>query len=110
LHSTIVAYTWRPGVIERSVAMEDGCCNFGYHAFRDKEQAEREAAAHWSPTVIGSVAMWGEVIEHQYGWRSEYAAVRSIAKIKGEFGFWSRQCLLRELREKYGCRAVATEL
>jgi hypothetical protein len=110
LHSTIVAYTWRPGVFERSEAKEGGPCNFGYHAFRDKEQAEREAATHWSPIVVGSVAMWGEVIEHQHGWRSEYAAVRSIIKIKGDFGFWSRQCLLRELREKYGCRAVATEL
>jgi hypothetical protein len=110
LHSTIVAYTWRPGVFERSEAKEGGSRNFGYHAFRDKEQAEREAAAHWSPIVIGSVAMWGEVIEHQYGWRSEYAAVRSIIKIRSDFGFWSRQCLLHELREKYGCRAVATEL
>ena len=84
--------------------------HFGYHAFRDKEQVEREASAHWSPIVIGSVAMWGEVIEHQHGWRSEYAAVQSIIKIKGDFGFWSRQRLLHELRERYGCLAVATEL
>jgi hypothetical protein len=54
--------------------------------------------------------MWGEVIEHQHGWRSEYAAVRSITKITGDIVFWSKQQLLLELREKYGCRAVATEL
>ena len=109
LHSVIVSYTWRPGVFERSSSKEGGCCNFGYHAFKDKEQAEREASTHWSPTVVGSVAMWGAVIEHQYGWRSEYAAVRSIIKIRGEFGFWSKQCLLQELREKYRC-SVVTEL
>jgi hypothetical protein len=110
LHSTIVDYTWRPGVFERSEAKERGSRNFGYHAFRHKERAEREASAHRSPIVIGSVAMWGEVIEHQHGWRSEYAAVQSIIKIKGDFGFWSRQRLLHELRERYGSRAVATEL
>jgi len=53
--------------------------------------------------------MWGEVIEHQYGWRSEYAVVRSIIKITGDIGFWSKQRLLLDLGEKYGC-AVVTEL
>jgi hypothetical protein len=62
-----------------------------------------------SPAIIGSVAMWGEVIEHQYGWRSEYADVRSIIKITGERDFSSKQQLLLGLREKYGC-LVVTEL
>jgi hypothetical protein len=86
--------------------------NFGYNAFRDKEQAKREAFIHacWSPCVIGSVAMWGEVIEHQHGWRSEYAAVQSITEMTGDRDFSSKQQLLLDLREKYGCRAVATEL
>ena len=120
LYSVFVPYTWRPGVFERSSAKHCEFKNFGYrlfkdnlgyHAFRDKEQAEREACMHayWSPVVIGSVAMWGEVIEHQHGWRSEYAAVRSIIEITGESGFSSKQRLLLDLREKYGC-AVVTEL
>jgi hypothetical protein len=54
--------------------------------------------------------MWGEVIEHQHGWRSEYAAVRSITKITGDIPFSRHHWLLLELREKYGCCAVATEL
>jgi hypothetical protein len=62
-----------------------------------------------SPAIIGSVAMWGEVIEHKHGWRSEYAAVRSITRIIGERDFSSRQQLLLELRQKYRCPAV-TEL
>ena len=114
LYSVFVPYTWPPGVFERSSSKQGGFKNPGYHAFRDKEQAERQvstfAAYKGWPCVIGSVAMWGEVIEHQHGWRSEYAAVQSIIKIKGDFGFWSRQRLLHELRERYGCLAVATEL
>src|SRR5262249_39546029 len=42
LHSVIVSYVWRPGVFERSSSKESGSYNLGYHAFRDKEQAERE--------------------------------------------------------------------
>jgi hypothetical protein len=61
------------------------------------------------PCVIGSVAMWGEVIEHQHGCRSEYAAVRSITKITGDRDFSTKQQLLLDLREKYGC-ALVTEL
>jgi hypothetical protein len=61
------------------------------------------------PAVVGSVAMWGEVIEHQYGWRSDYATVRSIIKITGDISFWSKQRLLLDLGKKYGC-AVVTEL
>ena len=105
LYSVFVPYPWRPGVFERSSSKQWGFKNLGYHAFRDKEQAEREAIKHacWSPAVIGSVAMWGEVIEHQHGWRSEYAAVRSLIKITGETDFSSKQRLLLDLREKYRC-------
>jgi hypothetical protein len=53
--------------------------------------------------------MWGEVIEHQYGWRSEYAAVRAIVEITGDISFQTKHWLLLELREKYRC-TVVTEL
>ena len=117
LHSVFVSYTWRPGVFDRSSAERYGSedrgyhplsDNLGYHAFRDKEQAERETSSHgWYPAVIGSVAMWGEVIEHQYGWRSEYAAVRSIVEITGDISFRNKRWLLLELREKYRCAVSA---
>jgi hypothetical protein len=45
-----------------------------------------------SPAIIGSVAMWGEVIEHKHG----CAAVRSITKIIGDRDVSSRQQLLRD--------------
>ena len=101
LHSVFVSYTWRPGVFEQSSVARYGSedrgyhplsDNLGYHAFRDKEQAERETSSHgWYPAVIGSVAMWGEVIEHEQGWRSEYAAVWSITEITGERSLSSKQ-------------------
>ena len=108
LHSVIVPYTWYPSVFERSGG---GLSHYnpGYHAFRDKEQAEREAHMHacWNSAVIGSVAMWGEVIEHEHGWRSEYAAVQSLTEIAGSGDFSNKRRLLRQLREKYRCAVVA---
>ena len=108
LHSVFVFHLWRPGVFERASCRESGPNNLGYHAFKDREQAERQASMHTydSIAVIGSVAMWGEVIEHQYGWRSEYAAVRSIIKITGNIDFWSKQRSLLDLGKKYGCALV----
>jgi hypothetical protein len=105
LHSVFASHIWHPGVFERSSSKQLefrnlGYCKFrdnlGYHAFRDKEQAKHEAFFHAcsSPCVIGSVAMWGEVIEHQRGWRSEYAAVQSITEITGDISLLSKQWLL----------------
>ena len=58
LYSVFIPYTWRPGVFERSSSKQGGFKNPGYHAFRNKEQAEREMSvqAYWLPCVIGSVA------------------------------------------------------
>jgi hypothetical protein len=108
LYSVFIPYTWHPGLFERSSSKHVGFKNPGYHAFRDEGQAEREMYLHpyISPAIIGSVAMWGEVIEYQYGWRSEYAAVRSITQIRGDRDFSSKQQLLLELREKYGCAVL----
>ena len=104
----LVSHLWRPGVFERASSKESGPNNLGYHAFKDKEQAERQVSMliYDSIAVIGSVSMWGEVIEHQYGWRSEYAAVRSIIKITGNIDFWSKQRSLLDLGKKYGCALV----
>ena len=60
LYSVFASHTWRPGVFERSSPKQIefrnlGYCKFkdnlGYHAFRDKEQAKREAFFHacWRP-------------------------------------------------------------
>ena len=114
LHSVFASHIWRPGVFERSSSKRLefrhlGYCNFrdnrGYHAFTDKEQAKREAFVHAysSPCIIGSIAMWGEVIEHQHGWRSEYAAVQSITEVTGDISLLSKHWLLQKLREKYRC-------
>ena len=40
LQSVVVSFTWHPGIFERSSSKYCGHNNLGYHAFRDKVQAE----------------------------------------------------------------------
>ena len=111
LQSVIVSYTWHPGVFNRSSSKRVGYYNYnpGYHAFRHKEQAE-SATRPCTPSGRLSLSdpspCGAKYIERQHGWRSEYAAVRSIIKINGDIAFRSKQRLLLDLGEKYGCSVV----
>jgi hypothetical protein len=52
-------------------------CRCGIYGFRDRELAERALyrfsrgkLANWA---FGRVCLWGAVVEHQHGWRAQYA-------------------------------------
>lgn len=51
------------------------------------------------PMVIGKVALWGDIVEHEYGYRAEFGKVKSLDKI-----LWGDYGMLRELRTKYNCQ------
>ena len=51
--------------------------------------------------AFGTVAMWGEVIEHSRGYRAEFAKVASIDWIEGGDAD-TRECVLIALRIRYG--------
>lgn len=54
--------------------------------------------------VTGTVYLWGDVVEHERGWRAEYARVRSIDWLYPDETMMGReQQVLDELRIKYGC-------
>jgi hypothetical protein len=51
-------------------------CECGIWAFRDRAPAEATVAAYvhcGSPVAYGRVALWGRVVEHERGWRGQYA-------------------------------------
>jgi len=78
----------------------------GVHAAKDVE-AVREyigdvqtydmATDSYRTLVIGTVVLWGEVIEHERGYRAEYAQIASLDEITGD-----NPEALRRLRETYG--------
>jgi hypothetical protein len=86
-------FVWRPGeIVEGDVAdlLE------GVHAFKDRLAVGSFGYTRNNTRVVvsGTVYLWGEVIEHERGWRASKAAIASIDD--------SPYYDARELRRKYG--------
>jgi hypothetical protein len=68
----------------------------GIYAAKSKEDAHR-AMTSWSCSVYGTVALWGNVVEHQLGYRAQYAYPQHV---------WCKnERVAQELRRLYGCEA-----
>jgi hypothetical protein len=68
----------------------------GIYATKTKEDAHR-AMTGWSCSVYGTVALWGHVVEHQLGYRAQYAYPQHV---------WCKnERVAQELRRLYGCEA-----
>ena len=110
-------YAWLPGHPAEGDVSDHG--SGGIWAFKDAHRAFKKALESvgvyrvegW---VTGSVWMYGEVVEHQIGYRSQYATVRSIEAIvpnerQPSWRQWAEkremrrqsQAMLEELRERY---------
>jgi hypothetical protein len=84
------ARTWRPReVVEASCRTSrlheapDPACTCGLHGTHDLE------TLRWtkSPAVVGRVALWGRVIEHEHGFRARYAYPQRL-RLLCQFCFW----------------------
>jgi hypothetical protein len=59
----------------------------GIHAFKSFDEAFKyaEKASDWifpnGNVVVGHVALWGDVIEHEHGYRAEYGSVYDIVSV-----------------------------
>jgi hypothetical protein len=77
LRSMYADFTWLPRAIEQAHKVDEHW-GTGLHAFKTLERARNEY--RWAD-VYGEVALWGDVIEHEHGYRAEFAAVRKIIKV-----------------------------
>ena len=48
-------------------------CTCGIHGARSLDDLERPRPAWPPPPVIGTVSLWGTVVEHERGWRARFA-------------------------------------
>lgn len=55
---------------EHETNAPDGNCSCGLHAFKDLATLHQVVG---SSEVLGRVALWGRIIEHEHGYRAEYA-------------------------------------
>lgn len=85
--------------------IDDRGCS-GVYAFRDRGYALKDTCfADLNMVAFGSVRLWGTVIEHEYGYRAEFAAVNLIdaVNVRALFDDDTRDTLLKTLRVKYKC-------
>lgn len=59
------------------------------------------------PFVIGTVALWGEVIEHERGYRAEFAKIQSLDEVVCAQG--DAPALLAALRDRFGLQAKTND-
>jgi hypothetical protein len=103
LHSMYANYIWRPGVIERAHEINGGW-GTGLHAFKTLKQAQKD---YCYANVFGEVALWGEVYEHERGWRAEFAAIRRIVKVSPDLPILRLRTRL--LNRRYHVEKLAVE-
>jgi hypothetical protein len=56
-------------------------CRCGIYASRSFQTFDRPRPAWPPPPVVGSVALWGTVIEHEHGWRGRFAYPSRLALV-----------------------------
>ena len=112
----ISTYVWRPQAIEHSPKVDDAW-GAGLHAFKTVSEAKAQYgffASPSEPVVFGEIALWGLVIEHERGFRAEYAAITRLIDVHVFLGpesgvrpwwkFWApmRYPKIEAARERYG--------
>lgn len=95
LKSTAMETSWLPKEPMKADRLAEG---YGIHCWRDKDDAIKYARDHVGGSVLGQIEIWGEVIEHEAGYRAEYANIIAIDSCVGT-ELWPWQ--LKAIRELY---------
>lgn len=96
LRSLAVVMDWpATGIMTGDVAQ------YGVFSFKDKALLLAEYGQLTWPwgltTVFGTVALWGQIVEHDHGYRSEFAKIKTVDTIDGRPGLY-----LSSVRDYYG--------
>jgi hypothetical protein len=79
-----MGHAWLPHIPAQGDPRVEGA---GIHAFKSLDEAFEYAdkASDWifpsGSIVVGHVALWGDVIEHEHGYRAEYGSVYNIVNV-----------------------------
>lgn len=102
LKSCSAETVWAPGETIEGDIGNDGH-GLGVHAWKSKSLMLQYGGYHKDRCAIGSIRMWGEIVEHDRGYRSQYASILSIDDVIAS-GFPVNTCAdaLVYIRQKYG--------
>ena len=87
------AHPWRPREVATAICKRGGVfheapaigCRCGLHASQTLDILRRTKC----PAVLGRVALWGRVVEHELGYRARFAYPQRLRLIC-QFCFWQR--------------------
>lgn len=101
LISLVMDTSWLP-----NETMEGSIKGIGEHYVLRGIYSFKKASNAWEnidpdvPCVVGQVALWGEIVEHEDGYRAENARVHSLDFIRPETP--ENETLLSKLQQRYG--------
>ncbi len=101
LISLVMNTPWLP-----NETVEGSLKGFGEHGVRRGIYSFKKASDAWNgvdetvPCVMGQVALWGEIVEHEDGYRAENARVHSLDFIRPETP--ENETILAKLQQRYG--------
>lgn len=111
LNSFVMRYAWQPGVPVRDISYDpknriQEQNMVGIWSFKDRDGLLNDFLSGWEgieyPIVIGTAWLWGTIIEHEKGYRAQYAAIRSLDTIYwGWGGEDNSDAVLEKLRAIY---------
>jgi hypothetical protein len=85
LMSVFASHLWTPGRSEKADREVDDCqSGSGFHAFNTPELCLKQYGLGLITTtgiVYGEIKMWGKVIEHERGYRSEYCKITKLCDL-----------------------------
>lgn len=95
---------WKPKQIMEGRGLEDWNKR-GIHAWKGQGSPHYQQycqSTHTNCLIVGSIYLWGDVVEHEHGYRGEFATVRSLDWIYFDVPQMGReQIVLDELRKLY---------
>lgn len=103
LKSVVVPAYWQPGqALEAYFLPPPAGSMHGPGIYAAKSEAGAlEALADWPGSVYGTVALWGTVIEHDRGYRAQFAYPQHL---------WCKdEETARRLSRRYGCESEVSE-
>ena len=108
LYSMTTDYEWLDGVAHGDIAQ------LGVYCWKNENDALQYASeVGGERKVIGTIAIWGEIVEHEYMYRAEHARIVGIKDIILHHSFqnlismwWAKE--LARLRKVYNVQAPAT--
>lgn len=82
----------------------------GIYTLRNRKQMEAQLRRSWnmqfrhSHYVVGSVEMWGKVVEHENGWRAEHCIIRELHfEVACPCTIQGIRTIVQQLEARYDC-------